>query len=98
MTEGADHARIDALADRCKGHDRRLNSHDGKLQLLSEQFAVMAMKQGQMADDMKELVHELNNVTELMNKRLGRLIAGVWAVAIVFLPIAYQIISGSGGT
>jgi hypothetical protein len=31
-----------------------------------------------------------------MDKRLGRLIAGVWAVAIVFLPIAYDIIKSGG--
>jgi ABC-type transporter Mla subunit MlaD len=96
MSDGVDGARIEALGDRLKGHDRRLNAHDGKIQILSEQVAVIALKQGQMADDLKELVGELQEVTHSMDKRLGRLIAGVWAVAIVFLPIAYDIIKSGG--
>jgi len=95
MTDSADGARIEAVTERVKGHDRRLNSHDGKLSVLSEQATVIALKQGAMSEDIKGLVLELNTVTDTMNKRLGRLIAGVWAVAIVFLPIAYDIIKGA---
>ena len=97
MTEGADHARIDAMHDRLNSHDARLSMHDAKVQTLSEQMAVVALKQGAMSEDIKNLVAELQLANDTMNRRLGRLIAGVWAVFLVFVPIAYEIIRNSGG-
>jgi ABC-type transporter Mla subunit MlaD len=94
MSNSADGARIEHLYDRLTNHDSRLNAHDGKISMLSEQMAVVALKQGQMADDIKELVNGLNEVTNTMNRRLGRLVAGVWAVAIVFIPVAYDVLKG----